>query len=72
MENIYTSLNIGYWNIKKLISKQTDKSKDELFINSINRHDIIGLAEVNDINRTKMLTFYICWITIFHFIETKV
>ena len=54
MGNIHTPFKIGYWNIKKLISKQTDKSKDELFINSINRRDIIGLAEVkSDINKVQ-------------------
>ena len=63
MENIQTSLNIGYWNINKLISKQT---KDELFINSINRSDIIGLAEVkSDINKVQFENF------VAHYVERK-
>ena len=58
-----TSLNIGYWNINKLISKQTDKSKDDLFINTINKSDIFGLAEVKcDLNKfhfDNFVTLYI-------------
>ena len=46
MQRRQTSINFGYWNINKLISKQVDKTKDNLFIESINKSDIIGIAEV--------------------------
>lgn len=46
MKKHHSSINIGYWNINKLVSKQVDKSKDELFKININNSDIIGLAEV--------------------------
>ena len=58
MEKMQTSLNIGFWNINKLISKQTDKPKDELFIGAINKSDIIGLAEVKcDLNKAQFDNF---------------
>ena len=66
MEKIQTSLNIGYWNINKLISKQTDKSKDDLFIGTINKSDIIGLAEVKcDLNKVQFDNF------VAHYVERK-
>ena len=46
MQRHHSSINIGYRNINKLISKQVDKTKDDMFIRSINKSDIIGLAEV--------------------------
>ena len=46
MQRHHSSINIGYWNINKLTSKQVDKSKDDMFIRSIHKSDIIGLAEV--------------------------
>ena len=46
MKKYYSSVNIGYWNINELVSKQVDKSIDELFKRSINNSDIVGLAEV--------------------------
>ena len=46
MKRHQSSINVGFWNINKLISKQVDKSKDNLFIGSINKCDIICLAEV--------------------------
>lgn len=51
MRKLQSSINIGYWNINKLISKQVDKSKEDIFKRSINNSDIVGLAEVKgDIN----------------------
>ena len=46
MKRHESSINIGFWNINKLISKQVDKSKDNLFTCSINKCDIICSAEV--------------------------
>lgn len=66
MDRIKTSLNNGFWNINKLISKHADKSNDELFFNSINKSDILGLAEVKcDLNRVKFNNF------VTHFVERK-
>ena len=67
MEKIQTSLNIGFQNINKLISKQTEKSKDELFIGAINKSDIIGLAEVKcDLNKAKFEKLYEKGLNIYH------
>lgn len=66
MEKIQTSLNIGYWNINKLISKQTDKSKNDFFTGSINKSDIIRLAEVKcDPNKVQFDNF------VAHHVERK-
>ena len=46
MQRHHSSINIGYWKINKPISKEVDKTKDDMFIRSINKSDIIGLAEV--------------------------
>lgn len=66
MSNCKTSINFGYWNINKLVSKQVDKSKDELFISSVANNDIIGLAEVKcDTSKVYFDDF------VTHFIERK-
>ena len=39
------SINIGYWNVNKLISKHCNKLKDEQFSKSITKCDIIALSE---------------------------
>ena len=58
MEKIQTSLIIGHWNINKFISKQSDKSKDERVIVTINKSDIIGLAVVEcDLNKVQFDNF---------------
>ena len=45
------SVNIGYWNVNKLISKQCNKLNDELFLKSVGKCDIIGLSETKcDLN----------------------
>ena len=46
MQRHQSSISIGYWNVNKLNSKQVDKTKDDIFLESLNKNDIIGLAEV--------------------------
>ena len=61
-----SSINIGYWNINKLISKQADKSKDILFNRSLEKCDIICLAEVKSDISTCNFSEHIL-----HYIERK-
>ncbi|CAC5422398.1 unnamed protein product [Mytilus coruscus] len=42
---VKNSINIGYWNVNKLISKQCNNLNDNLFLKSIGKRDIIGLSE---------------------------
>ena len=42
---VISSINIGYWNTNKLISKHCNKLHDKYFIDSIEKCDIIGLSE---------------------------
>lgn len=66
MQRHQSSINIGYWNINKLISKQVDKTKDDLFVESINKSDIIGLAEVKyDMSKCGFEDFLV------HYVERK-
>ena len=66
MQRHQSSINIGYWNVNKLISKQVDKTKDNAFAESINKNDIIGLAEVKcDMTKCGFENF------IAHYVERK-
>ena len=57
---------MAFGTLKKLISKETDKSKDELFIGAINKSGIIGLAEVKcDLNKAQFDNF------VAHYVERK-
>ncbi len=67
---INRSLNIGFWNIHKIISKNCNKTHDEVFLKSVEKCDIFALAETkcdgsninldnyytHSINRTKTLS----------------
>jgi exonuclease III len=49
IENIAHGLKITYWNINGLLRKDEDycKLKDPLFIDQVDKYDIIGLSEIH-------------------------